>query len=309
VFRRIAVWLWAVVAVASIADGQQAVSSINQARLFTTPSASAVAPVEPTGNAGEDSARTEDDSFGTQIVLKNQQRVPLLTVYTNTSAFYTTNVDLAPDHTRGDAFLIADAGVAWRRAISATLLADAILGGSVFRYDRASELDFERLAAGTGLTWAIPGGGGAVAFGRYDFTELLDTEGGELLRDHAFTAGAQKVFSFSRPHSLSVGVFGVGGISIPNSQEREQAGAFGGYHLQFSRSVGADLLYRYAAQFYTENGRIDHNQTLALAVSWTITAWLRLDALVSAARNDSNRAAFEYDAFNSGGAARLSARF
>lgn len=294
---------------ARLVNGQQAVSSITQARLFTTPSASAVAPVEPTGTAAEDSAAAEDDSFGAQIVLKNQQRVPQLTLYANTSAFYTTNVDLAPEHTRGDAFLIADAGVAWRRALSRTLLADAILGGSAFLYNRASELDFERLAAGTGVTWAIPGGRGAVAFGRYDFTELLDKEGAELLRDHAFTAGAQKIFSFSRPHSLSLGIFGVGGISTPSMQEREQAGAFGGYHVQFSRSVGADLLYRYAAQFYTENGRVDHNQTVALALSWTVTAWLRLDALVSAVRNDSNRAAFEYDALNTGGSVRLSARF
>jgi hypothetical protein len=301
--------IWAVVVFAPTAHGQQAVSSINQARLFTTPSASAVAPVEPTGAAAEDSSGAEDDSFGAQIVLKNQQRVPPLTLYANTSVFYTTNVDLAPQHTRGDAFLIADAGVAWRRALSQTLLADAVLGGSVFRYNRASELDFERLATGTGLTWAIPGGRGAVAFGRYDFTELLDKEGAELLRDHAFTAGAQKVFTFSRPHSLSLGIFGVGGISTPNSQEREQAGAFGGYHLQFSRSVGADLLCRYAAQFYTENGRVDHNQTVALALSWTVTAWLRMDALVSAVRNDSNRPAFEYDALNSGGSVRLSARF
>ena len=297
-----------IAAAASVTHAQQAVSSITQSRLFTTPSASAVTSAE-LGQAGNEGSANEDDSFGEQIVLRNQQRIPPFTLFANASAFYSTNVDLRADHTRDDAFVVADAGAAWRRALSRMLLADVSLAATLFRYSRASELDFERLTAGAGLNWAIPGGRGVVGFGRYDFTELLGKNSDELLRDHAFTAGAQKIFGFSRPHSLSVGAFGVGGISTPSSQQREQVGAFGGYHVQISRSVGADLLYRYAAQFYSEGGRIDHNQTLALAVGWTLASWLRLDALLSAGRNDSNRAVFEYDVLNTGGAVRLSARF
>ncbi len=278
-----------------------------QSRLFDTPAAPVVANSAPT-EPGE-TISADDDSFGTQLVLKNQERPRPFTLFGDVSGFYTTNVDLTPDHTRGDAFVVGNIGGAYRPTISRQLFGDVSFAATIFRYDRASELDFERLSAGAGLSWLVPHGRGIVAFGRYDFVELLNKHSDELLQDHTFTIGAQRTFSFGRPQSVTFGISGIGGISSPQSQQREQGALSCGYHLQISRSLSADLLYRYAAQFYTEGGRTDHNQIGSLIIGWTGNRWTRIDATLSIGRNDSNRSEFTYDVLNLGGALRAIIRF
>ena len=291
--------------------GQQAVSSITQSRLFTNPAAPGTASFDANGNAlSESNATTSgDDSFGAQIILKNQQRPKSFSVFGDAAGFYTNNVDLTPSRTRGDFFLASNVGAAWRPTISSALLAEISAASSVFRYDRARELDFERITAGAGLTWLVPHTPEIVAFARYDFTELLDSASDQLLQDHAFTIGGQRTFAFGRSHYLTTGISGVLGISTPRSQERDQTGIHAAYHLQITRSLDAAVLYRYAAQFYAEDGRVDHNQTLSLAIGFSVTYWLHIDASISAARNDTNRSAFEYDVLNAGSGVRVGIRF
>lgn len=297
--------------VVAMARGQQAVSSITQSRLFTNPTAPGTTSYDANGNALPDGVATSsgDESFGTQIILKSQERPKNLSVFGNVSGFYTNNVDLTPNNTRSDFFLAANAGAAWRSTISRSLVGEISAATSIFRYDRANRLDFEKISVGAGLTWLVPHTPGILVFGRYDFTELLDSSSNELLQDHEFTIGGQKTFVFGRSHFLTTGITGVIGLSTPRSEERDQASIHATYHLQITRSVDADLLYRYAAQFYSEDGRVDHNETLSLAIGYYPVRWLRMGASVSAARNDSNRSAFEYDVLNLGGGVGFDIRF
>ena len=294
-----------------MAHGQQAVSSITQSRLFGNPSVPGTTSYDENGNALSENEATSstDNSFGTQIVLKNQERPKSFSLFGNASASYTNNVDLTSRGTRSDFFVATNAGAAWRPAIGRTLAADVSVGTSIFRYDKASELDFERVSAGAGLSWFVPKTPGIVAFGRYDFTELLDSDSNELLQDHEFTIGAQKTFALGRSHFLTTGITGVLGISTPKSQERDQAGIFAAYHLQVTRSFDLDLLYRYAAQFYSDDGRLDHNQTVSMVLGYYPARWIRVEGSISAARNDSNRSAFEYEVLNLGGGVRATILF
>ncbi len=294
----------------SSACGQQAVSSINESRLYTSPTATGTAAIEPEGEEPAGEATTSgDESFGTQLILKSQERPKTFAVFDDVSVIYSNNVDLTPNHTRSDAFIVANSAAAWRPTIARGLFAEVSIAGSIFRHDRASELDFERISNGAALSWLIPGGHGVVAFGRYDFTELIDRHGSELLQDHEFTLGAQRTFVFNRSHFLTTGVSGIAGISDPHSQQRDQAAVQAAYHLQITRSFSTDLLYRYAAQFYADDGRIDHNQTLSLNAGVAVNRWLRVDTTLSGARNDSNRGAFEYQALSVGGTVRVGVRF
>jgi len=297
-----------------VASGQQAASSIMQSRLFTNSSAPATTSYDANrnalaGSAGSDATSSGDNSFGAQIILKSQERPTIFNVFGDVSGFYTSNVDLTPHGGRSDFFLASNVGAGWRPTISRGLAGEVVVATSVFRYDRASELDFERISAGTGLSWLVPRTPGIVAFARYDFTELLDPDGNQLLQDHGFTIGGQKTFVLGRSHFLTTGVTGMLGKSTPRSQERDQVGVNAGYHLQIARSLDADLVYRYAAQFYTEGGRVDHNQALSLAVGFYATRWLRMDATISAARNDTNRPAFEYEVLTLGSGVRFNIRF
>ena len=179
----------------------------------------------------------------------------------------------------------------------------------MFRYDKASELDFERISAGIGLNWFVPPMRGIIAFGHYDFTQVWNRDGAQLLQDHEFTVGAQKTFALGRSHFLATGIAGVLGISEPRSQERNQAAINAAYHLQITRSLDADLVYRYAAQFYDQDERMDHNQTLSLSIGYSPRRWVRLSGLISGARNDSNRGQFSYDVITLGGAIGCVIRF
>jgi hypothetical protein len=315
VFRKaIYLVLTLLVSAFGVARGQQAVSSITQSRLFTNPSAPGTTSVDANGTAlpdeeEEEGPSTDDDSFGAQIILKNQQRRRSFSVFADVSAFHTNNVDLTPSGTRSDSFLAANIGAAWRPALSQELLAEVLVGSSLFRYDRARELDFQKLFAGAGLSWAVPRTPGIIAFGRYDFIEVLDSGNNELLQDHEFSIGAQKIFVFGRSHFLTTGLTGTVGLTTPQSQERDQAAIYSAYHLKITRSFEADLLYRYAAQFYATGDRMDHNQTLSLALSFVPNRWLRVAGSISAARNDSNRSPFDYDVLNFGGGLRLEVTF
>jgi len=293
------------------ARGQQAVSSITQSRLFANPSAPGTVSVDANGAAlpADESSGSDDDSFGAQIILKNQERPRNFGVFSDVSVIYTNNVDLIPQGERSDSFLSAKVGAAWRPILSRELIGEISVGGSVLRHDRAVELDFETIGAGAGLSWLVPRTPGIILFGRYDFMELLDSASHELLQDHEFTFGAQKIFVFGRSHFLTTGVTGVVGLSTPRSQQRDQAAIQAAYHLQITRFFDADLLYRYAAQFYNEGDRLDHNQTLSLALGLVANRWLRLAASISAARNDSNQSAFKYDALNLGGGVRIDISF
>ena len=287
-----------------VAPGQQAVSSITQSRLFTNSSAPGTTSVDANGTALPDEESppgTGDDSFGAQIIMKNQERRRSFTVFADVSAFHTNNVDLIPRGTRSDSFLAANIGTAWRPVLSRELLAEISAGSSLFRYDRARELDFQKLTAGAGLSWLVPRTSGIIVFGRYDFIEVLDSGNNELLHDHEFAIGVQKIFTFGRSHFLTTGLTGILGVTTPRAQERDQAALHAAYHLRITRSFDADLLYRYAAQFYDQGGRMDHNQTLSLALGFVPNRWLRVAGSISAARNDSNRSPFDYDVFNFGG--------
>ena len=116
----------------AVTRGQQAVSSITQSRLFTTPAAPGTISYDANGNPLPDNAATSsgDESFGTQIILKSQERPKNFSVFGDVSSFYTTNVDLTPNNTRSDFFLAASAGAV--RLIRSMLYETRPLDPSVF---------------------------------------------------------------------------------------------------------------------------------------------------------------------------------
>lgn len=284
---------------------------MEQARLLVAPASSFQTGVDANGNAlpGADSESSGDGSFGAQIVLKNQQTPRSFSVAGDAGVFLTTNAGLTPENARRDTLVTANASLAWRPVLGRELVGDFFAGASVVRYHRLTELDFDRFAAGAGLNWLVPHTPGIVALLRYDFVELTDRGGSELVQDHGVTLGAQKTFAFGRTHFLTTGLAGVAGFTNPRSEERDQAAFFAAYHLQLTRVLEADLLYRYAAQFYTGSDRLDHNQTVTLTLGMMATSWLRVGISISGTRNDSNWRSNDYEVLNTGGALRMEIRF
>src|SRR5450631_3148409 len=129
------------------AHAQQAVSPIEQARLFEELPTSTNTEV----HANDDT--TSDDSFGAQLILKSQPRIPTFVVTGDASVFYTNNVALTRRDKIDDTFFVTNAGVSWTPLIAPRLEAQIAAHGSIFRYDSTSALDFENLGLGAGLSW------------------------------------------------------------------------------------------------------------------------------------------------------------
>jgi hypothetical protein len=285
-------------------------AQIEQSRLFRT-----TGPPNPNVNADgmplpeAEGSQSNDDSFGAQQILKAQQRVREFVLSGNASIFYTSNVALTRRDTVSDSFFVANAGLSWNHAINSQLQVQIGGSASLFRYVDTSSLDFENLSAGIGLTWVPQPAWDIAIFARYDFTELLDKHSGELLEDHEFTLGVQKVFAFNRVHAFTAGALFSAGISDPFAEQRDQIAAFAGYRISVTHQLDAEIGYRIAGFFYNKGGRDDLTQGLSLGLHYRFTSWMEANALLALALNRSSKSVFDYDVLNTGGSLGFTLRF
>jgi hypothetical protein len=291
------------------AYAQQAVSPIEQARLFKELPTSTNAEVDADDTAPGDDDTTSDDSFGAQLILKSRPRVRPFVVTGGASVFYTNNAALTRRDKIDDAFLVANVGVSWTPLIAPHLEAQLAAHSSIFRYDTTSALDFEDFDLGAGLFWNPDHFAGVGLFAHYAFTELINRHGEEILRDHEFTIGAQRVFSLGRAQAFVTGATVMAGVAEPESAQRDQAGVFLAYQLQVTRSLGVEFLYRFAGHFYNDTGRIDRNQVLSATVRYRLREWADINAFFSFADNRSGDSAFNYDAVVNGAGLSATVRF
>jgi hypothetical protein len=289
------------------AHAQQGAAPIEQARLFQA-SRSTNPDLDPNGTALCDDPNL-DDSFGAQVVLQSQPRVRPFMVTGGASVFYTNNAALTGNHTIDDAFFVANAGVSWTPKIAPHLEAQVAAHSSIFRYESTSALDFDDLGLAAGLFWNPDHFAGIGLFANYAFTELIDRHGHEILRDHEFTLGAQKIFPLGRAHAFVIGGSIIAGVAEPEPAQRNQAGLFLSYRLQATRCLGVEFLYRLASHFYNETDRIDRNQILSATVCYRLGEWADINAFVSFADNRSNYSTFNYASVVNGGGVNATIRF
>ena len=284
--------------------------AVETSRLFerTAPPTSGM--VTPDGMAlPQGEGLSEDESFGAQQIIKNEQKIPDFTLGGGVSSFYTNNVALTRSNTISDSFLVGSAFFNWTPHINPELQFQIGAGTSIFRYWDTTALDFENIGTGVGLLWTPRNFWGIGILGRYDFTELLDTASDEILQDHEFSVALQKLIVLGRSHSLTAGVIGSVGISDPFSEQRDQLGFALGYHLQLTRQFGSDFGYRLSGYLYNKGGRDDLNQVFSVGLHYYITPWASVDSFLTGAINSSNRSAFRYDVISTGGGAGLTVRF
>lgn len=289
--------------------GQNSNPQVEQSRLFerTTPPIPNVN-AEGVPLSEEEGVTATDESFGKQQILKTEEKIPEFVVGGDASFFYTSNVALTSNDTVDDGFFVGGAALSWTSRLNHELQLLMGARASIFRYFDTSDLDFQSIGAGVGAIWTPRTMWGIGLMARYDFTELFDRHSDELLQDHQFSLTAQKIFVLGRSHALSFNLIGSVGISDPFAEQRDQIGFAIGYHLQLARNLVADLGYRNSGYFYN-NGRSDLNQVFSLALRYYVTRWAALEGFLSGAINHSNRSAFDYDVFTSGGGLGLTVRF
>ncbi len=248
----------------------------------------------------ETEAGEADGSFGAQQILKEEPRLPTFAIVGESTLIHTSNVALAAADETDDFLWVTNLSANWFRTLGPQWNVTANISGAFFRYHETTELDFENLSAGAGLNWTPAALRGVSFLARYDFVELLDSHSNEMLRDHELSLAAQKVFSLGRSHAFSLGLVGMAGFAHPSAAQRDQLSASLNYHLRLTRSLEADLLYRYSWLFYNSGGRQDQNHLATVSLRYLISRNLQAGLFFSYGTNDSNRLAFDYDVMTTG---------
>jgi hypothetical protein len=151
---------------------------------------------------------------------------------------------------------------------------------------------------------------GVDLFLRYNFTDLFSKDGDSFFQNHTITLGGQKTIPLSRAHAVFAGASAMLGFADPAFSQRDEYSAYAGYHLQATRQLDVDLLYRYGYFVYREEGdRRDHNQAISLGLRFRINDYAALSASSFVGINSSNQDVFDYNVLNGGGGVGLALRF
>lgn len=296
-----------------LAHAQNRQAQIDQSRLLQTPVVSASS--KP-GTASDQSALSDlliepDDALGAQRFLKSQQNVRPFAAAAELFGFKTNNVGLARRDTQSDEFLVASTAFSYRTALGERAALDVSIRGSIFRYNEFRTLDFNSIDAGLGLTWVPAKMRGVALFGRYNFTELFSEHDGDaFFENHTVTIGAQKNFVLGRAHYFFGGLSAQAGFADPAAAQRDEYSAYGGYHVDLTQNLEADIAYRYGFFLYREEGsRRDHNQSVTIALKYNVTDWFSVVATSFFGWNRSNQRIYDYDVVNGGVGLGVTARF
>lgn len=276
---------------------------IEQARTYENGRSPSV-DTEPAGVTSSEQAPSspgDTQDLGEQWLLRYQEKVRPFAFAAYIDGYHTNNVALTENHTESDEFLVGEIVASYNLQLANNLQADITLRQLFFRYNRFTELDFDSQNAGTGLTYLAPELWNISFFGRYNYNRLLDADShDEIFTNHALIAGFQKAFVLSRAHYFYAGYSSLFGFSHPRISQRDEHGAYAGYHVNLTRALQGDFFYRAAWFHYTEQSRNDLNQTLSADIQFYFTKWLSTHASASLTIDNSDTNRFDYSAFTCG---------
>ena len=286
---------------------------IEQSRQFDIPIARVTPLAKPTDATDLETFDAQlDDAFGAQVILKESVIAKAFTAWAEVSGFYTNNVALARRGELQDTFLATTFGLAYRKALNRTIMFDASLRSSLYRYNRNRPLDFQSVDPSVSLTWSPQSLQNTAFYFRYTYNHLVSAVSGDrFFSSHSVSIGAQKAWALSRSHAIIAGAQAQWSKADPTDSQRDEYSAFLGIHAELTERLSADLSYRYAIFDFRETafGRRDHNQSVTLAFRYALEDWLSVSASTFWTSNDSNFDVFGYEAWNLGGSLGLSSKF
>lgn len=263
-----------------------------------------------TGRVSPTGANSRD--FGDTVIQEPAEQPKLsLGATADATWLFTDNALFTKSGRQSDNFLAATAGLNARYAISPEWEADTAVRGGLFRFDKIGALDFQNFDFHCGLTLAPSRMRGTAFYARYSFTELTANHSGDVFyTNHAFTLGAQRSFSFSRAHGMTVGFAGQWAATDPSDVQRDDYSLYAGYRLRIARDFTADVLYRMNYFVYRDSGddRRDLRNSLSLNLRYEITPNVAFSTLGFYSFNESNRD-FDYRVGNLGATAGIEAHF
>lgn len=238
-----------------------------------------------------------DAEYGEQVVLTRKAHWAPWTLSLDAQYFYTDNVALASKGVVDDFYLRTSAVVQYTNRIHGDLFADAAISNSIYVHDRHSEFDFHFLRAEAGLIWQAPWLADSYFSLHYAWYRISESDfSTSAFENHAACLSGQKTWRISRGQQVFAGLNAELSIAAdPESPRRDEYSAFMGYKLRVTEKFSVQASYRAGLYDYRESGRNDWNHTVALACSYDVMEWVRLQLAASGSWNRSSAAFFNYD--------------
>jgi hypothetical protein len=209
-----------------------------------------------------------------------------------------------------DQYLLFTTGGSYQPLLNSNLIGEVTVMEQWYRYKTYTDLNFESMNLGGGLTYMIPAIPRLAVYGRYGYNRLTGGDvNTELFQNHTFTFGLFRSFPLSRAHYLYGGVSAQWGLSNYKDFERDIYAASLGYHLDVTEILSFDISSRFSFVPYSRNDRRDTNETFYASITMKPINYLYLQFFSWAGTNQSNQASFYYDVLNFGGSAGLQFRF
>ena len=242
-----------------------------------------------------------DADLGEQWVMKKNQKTLPFNVFADATVFHTSNVALSHSLELSDWFLVTTVGASYSRPFANIWNLNLFVSDSFFRYNKFSELDFNSLNAGAGISVQVHRLWDTIWSLQYSVNILNGRSSvGQLFNGHSFNLGASKSIRFSSADSLIYGLGGALNIADPSSLNRADLGGFATYTVALTRHLSVGGTIRESMLKYTDGSRRDFSSSLALSGRYIVNKWFSLSATAAGTYNQSNEPVFEYKVFNFG---------
>src|SRR5437660_8617863 len=275
----------------------QTSQAVDRSQLFR--SGQSIVPGEPisqSSNAfGYAAPSANDADLGVQAILKRQEEYKPFTFSAALPYYWTSNVALVRTGEVSDGVLAPSFVFAYQPRLTKTLYGEFVASQQLFYYNRLGSFNFTSFDAIAGVVYYLPNYHNLTLRLRYDYNRLTTDEWDEFFANHSIVASADMPFRFGRAMQLNLGALAnVSVAADPSEPQRSDFEAYGGYHVQFSRSFSMDAVGRVLFKEYYEGDRRDMSELLALTADYRVREWLSWCAVSTAAWNQWNHSVFVY---------------
>jgi len=252
-----------------------------------------------------------DEDLGEQAILKRVETYQPFILETGVPIYYTSNVALVDRGRVSDVIIAPVVGLTYAPQFSKTLYGEFGVRQQFFYYQDFTSFNFASLDVFAGGAYYIPELNNLALRANLDYNRLTGTDNfDDFFSNVALNVNAEIPFRIGRAQQVSVGAnASVSLYADPDPPRRHDLSLYTGYTVNVSRNFSLSASGSLIVRPYTEGGRTDVSEVLALGANYRIRDWLTMSAFTSFVANQSNRSAFDYEVFNIGGGVSFTWRF
>jgi hypothetical protein len=252
-----------------------------------------------------------DEDLGEQAILRRVEQYQPFILETGVPIYYTSNVALVDRGRVSDVIIAPVVGFTYAPQFNKTLYGEFGVRQQFFYYQDFTSFNFASLDVFAGGAYYLPELNNLALRANIDYNRLTGTDNfDDFFSNVALNLNAEIPFRIGRAQQVSVGASAsVSLYAEPDPPRRNDLGVYAGYTVNVSRDFSLSASGSVIVRPYNFGGRTDVSEILALSANYRIRDWFTMSAFSSFVANQSNRSAFDYEVFNTGGGVSFTWRF